>query len=125
MNGERETFPTGQLNLNDSALVQADEVSIKVDNSLKLDATLADPNGTPVAGMRSVEVSWKMKVDQRGPELRMIDAVTEAQPMPLGFLFPGGEVRNFSATAASATVTQRLGEVCTVDCVAKGKVVKN
>lgn len=125
LNGERETFPTGQLTLDSSALVQADNVSIKIDNSLKLEATLADKNGTPVTGMVSAEISWKMKVDQRGPELKMIDAVTEAQPMALGFLFPGGEQRDFKATAASATIAQQLGDVCTVDCTAKGKVVKN
>jgi len=125
LNGEREYFPIGQLTLDSSALVQADNVSISVDNSLKLEATLADRNGTPVAGMVSVEITWDMKVDQRGPELKMIDAVTEAQPMALGFLFPGGEQRDFKATAAKATITQNLGDLCKVNCTAKGKVVKS
>jgi len=122
--GEREFYPTGQLTLNSSALVQAENVSIAVDNSLQLKATLADRNGTPVTGMISVEISWDMYVDQRGPEIDMINAVTEAEPMPLGFLFPGGTQRDFKATAGKATITQTLGDVCKVACNAKGRVVK-
>ncbi len=125
INGEREFFPTGQLTLDSSVLVQADNVSVTVDNSLQLKATLADKNGTPVTGMVSVEITWDMLVDQRGPELDMLNAVSEAKPMPLGFLFPGGDQRDFKATAGKATVTQNLGDVCKVNCSAKGKIVKS
>lgn len=125
MNGEREYYPIGQLTLNSSVLVQADNVSIKIDNGLKLEGTLADPNGTPVGGMVSVEITWDMKVDQRGPELKMIHAVTEMKPLDMGFLFPGGDQQDFKAAAAAATITQNLGDLCKVNCTAKGKVVKS
>lgn len=125
LNGEREYYPTGQLTLDNKTLVQAENVSIAVDNSLSLKATLADRNGTPVGGMISVDISWDMLVDQRGPEIDMLNAVSEVKTMPLGFLFPGGTARDFKATAAKATVTQTLGDVCKVNCNAKGKVVRN
>lgn len=123
--GERTHYPIGQLTLDSSALVQADNVTITVDNALQLKATLADRNGTPVGGMISVEITWDMLVDNRGPEVDMINAVTELRTMALGFLFAGGEQRDFIATAAKATVTQNLGDINKVNCSAKGRVVKS
>lgn len=119
----REFYPTGQVTLEGSVLVQADKFSAKHDNSLTLKATLANPNGTPVTGMRSVEVSWDMLVDNNGPELDMVNAVTEARPMLIGFKFPNlGVNMSCKATAASATVGQSLGDTCVVSCTAKGYV---
>jgi len=123
--GEREFYPTGQLNLNSSALVQANNVSIAVDNATKLEATLSDKNGTPVTGMVTADISWDMYVDNRGTEIDMINAVTESLPLDLGFLFPGGVQRNFKTIAAKATISQNLGDVCKVNCNAKGRVVKS
>lgn len=117
----RDFYPTGQVTLDGSVLVQADKWNDKADNSLKLEATLANPNGTPVLGMRTREVSWDMKVDNNGPEIDMINAVNEGRPMNLGFKFPNISVNTtIRATAASATVTQGLGDVCIVSCTAKG-----
>lgn len=118
----RTFFPTGQLTLEGSALVQADEVSIAVDNALALKATLANPNGTPVAGMRKAEFSWKMRVDNNGPEISMVKAVNDASPLPLEFRFPGGFSCTGQATAASATVTATLGTEVIVDCKAMGYI---
>jgi hypothetical protein len=117
----REFYPTGQVTLEGSVLVQADKYSAKYDNSLTLKATLANPNGTPVTGMKSVEVSWDMLVDNNGPELDMLKAIDEARPMLLGFKFPNlGVNTQINATAASATVAQSLGDACVVSCTAKG-----
>lgn len=117
----RDFYPTGQVTLGGSVLVQADKYSAKYDNSLTLKATLANPNGSPVTGMRSVEVSWDMLVDNNGPELEMVKAVNDAAPMALGFKFPQlGVNTTVKATAASATIAQSLGDACIVSCTAKG-----
>jgi hypothetical protein len=122
----RDFYPTGQVTLDGSVLVQADKYSAKYDNSLKLEGTLANPNGTPVVGMRSVEVSWDMKVDNNGPELAMLSAVNAAAPMMLGFKFPNlGVSTTINATAASASITQALGDVCIISCTAKGSSADN
>jgi hypothetical protein len=118
----RDFFPTGQISLSSSALQQADEVSFAADNGLSLKATLANPNGTPVAGMRKCEVSFKLRVDNNGPEFSMINAVNQAAPMDLGFKFPGGYSISVKAVAASATTGQTLGSECILDCKAMGHV---
>lgn len=119
----RDFYPTGQLTLGGEVLVQVDEVSIEIDNALKLEATLANKNGTPVTGMVTAKVSWKMKVDNNGPEIPMVSSVTAAAPMPLGFKFQGGVVVNLNATAGSAKLGQKLGDVFAVDCSAMGSIV--
>lgn len=120
----RDFYPTGQVKLEGSTLVQADNFSANVDNSLALKATLADPNGTPVVGMRSAEVSWDMLVDNNGPEVDMVNAVNEARPMEMGFKFPvQGVDATFKATAANAKIGQKLGDACVVSCTAKGHVL--
>ena len=120
----REFYPTGQVTLGGSVLVQADKYSEKHDNSLKLEGTLANPDGAPVTGMRSVEVSWDMKIDNNGPEIEILKAVRAAAPMALGFKFPSiGINTTLSATAASATLAQSLGDVCVVSCTAKGHMI--
>lgn len=122
----RDFYPTGQVTLGGSVLVQADKFSAKYDNNLKLEATLANPNGTPVTGMRSVEVSWDMKVDNNGPEIQMLSAVTAASPMALGFKFPNlGVSASMNATAATASIAQALGDVCVISCTAKGSIAEN
>jgi hypothetical protein len=124
MNGEREFYPQGQLTMNSAVLVQANGVAITVTNSAKVEATLANPNGTPTTGMVSAEISWDMYVDNRGPEIDAFTAVSEAQPMKLGFLFPGGVQRDFSCKMAKAAVAQSLGDVCKVNCSAVGSLVR-
>lgn len=116
-------YPTGQLTLDGSVLVQVDDVSIEIDNALKLEATLARPDGVPVVGMRTAKVSWKMKVRDEGPEIPMVNAVQAAAPMALGFKLPGLVVVNLSATAGSAKIGAKLGDVVAVDCSAMGSLV--
>ena len=119
----REFYPTGQVTLNGSTLVQADKFNMKPDNALQLKATLANPNGTPVTGMRSVEVSWDMLIDNNGPEVDAIAAVNEGRIDLIGFKFPAQNVNTTCRVAwASATVAQSLGDACIVSCMAKGHV---
>ena len=119
----RETFPTGQLTLGGSVLVQADKVSVNTDNGLALKATLANPNGTPVVGMRTAEFTWTMLVDNNGPELAAVKAVSDGASLDLGFKFPGGFSVTGKATAASAKIGQSLGDACMVDVTAKGHIL--
>ena len=120
----RDFYPTGQVTLDGGVLVQADKFSAKADNSLKLEGTLANPNGTPVFGMRSVEVSWSMKIDNQGPELpwfRMVVAGTIA--MPIGFKFPNlGVNATFIVAAGTGSLAQSLGDPTVCDCTAKGYI---
>jgi hypothetical protein len=122
----RDFYPTGQVTLDGGVLVQADKYSAKYDNSMKLEGTLANPDAAPVVGMRSVEVSWDMKVDNNGPELAMLSAVNAAAPMMLGFKFPNLGISTIvKATAASASIAQSLGDVCVISCTAKGSTANN
>ena len=120
----RDFYPTGQVTFEGGVLVQADKFSAKADNSLKLEGTLANPNGTPVFGMRSVEVSWSMKIDNQGPELpwfRMVVAGTIS--MPIGFKFPNlGVNATFIVAAGTGSLAQSLGDPAVCDCTAKGYI---
>lgn len=118
----RDFYPTGQVTFDGSVLVQADKFSAKSDNSLKLEGTLANPNGTPVFGMRSVEVSWDMKIDNNGPELPWFTMVMQGTiSMPIGFKFPNlGVNATFLVAAGTGSLSQSLGEIGVVTCTAKG-----
>lgn len=121
----RDFYPTGQVTFEGGVLVQADKFSAKPDNSLKLEGTLANPNGTPVFGMRSVEVSWDMKIDNSGPELPWFRMVVEGTiGMQIGFKFPALDVNaTFIVAAGTGSLSQSLGEVGVVTCTAKGHMV--
>lgn len=118
----RDFYPTGQVTFDGGVLVQADKFSAKADNSLKLEGTLANPNGTPVFGMRSVEVSWDMKIDNNGPELPWLTMVVQGTiSMPIGFKFPNlGVNATFLVAAGTGSLAQSLGEIGVVTCTAKG-----
>lgn len=120
----RDFYPTGQVKLEGSVLVQADNFNATNDNGVSLKATLANPNGTPVKGMLSAEVTWDMLVDNNGPEVDMLKAVSDMRPMEMGFKFPveGVDV-TFKAVASNAKLAQKLGDVCVVSCTAKGHVL--
>lgn len=121
----RDFYPTGQVTFEGGVLVQADKLSVKGDNGMKLEGTLADPGGTPVFGMRTVEVSWDMKIDNNGPELPWFRMVFEGTTgMQIGFKFPSLDVNaTFIVAAGTGSLSQSLGEVGVVTCSAKGRMV--
>ena len=121
----RSFYPTGQLTYGGSVQVQADNVSIDVTNSGKLDATLANPNGTPVVGMRSVTFTWDMKVDDTGPELAIVTAVQNALIAPLGWKFPGGVSISANTLHTSAKLAQKLGDAWVINCTAMGSITES
>lgn len=118
----RDFYPTGQVTFEGGVLVQADKFSAKADNGLKLEATLANPNGTPVFGMRTVEVSWDMKIDNNGPELPWFQMVVNGTiAMPIGFKFPNlGVNATFVVAPGTGSLTQNLGDPAVCSCSAKG-----
>lgn len=119
----REFYPTGQVTLNGSVLVQADKFNMKPDNGVQLKATLANRKGTPVFGMQQVEVSWDMLVDNTGPEVDAVTAVNEGRIDLIGFKFPEQNVNVTCRVAwASATFAQSLGDAGIFSCVAKGHI---
>jgi len=118
----RDFYPTGQLTYGGSTQTQADNVSIDVGNSGKLEATLANPNGTPVVGMRSVTFTWDMKVDNNGPELLVVTAVQNAVTGDIGWKFPGGISLSANVLHTSAKLSQKLGDAWIVNCSATGSL---
>ena len=118
----RDFYPTGQLTYGGSTQVQADNVSIDVGNSGKLDATLANPNGTPVVGMRSVTFTWDMKVDNNGPELAAVTAVINAVIGEVGWKFPGNISINATAMWTAAKPAQKLGDAWVIPCTMMGSI---
>ena len=91
----------------------------------KLDATLANPNGTPVVGMRSVTFTWDMKVDDTGPELAIVTAVQNALIAPLGWKFPGGVSISANTLHTSAKLAQKLGDAWVINCTAMGAITES
>lgn len=120
----RTSYGTGQATFGGSVLVQADNFAAKLDNALALKATLANANGTPVFGMRSVEVSWDMLIDNDGPEVAWFSLVMQgAIAIPIGFTFPQlGVDATFTVAAGTGNLTQKLGDPGVVACTAKGSV---
>lgn len=119
----RSFFPTGQLTLNGSVVVQADNVTFDISNSMTQKATLANKNATNVDGMRTAKVTFDLLVDDTGPEIPMIEAVLNASALALGWKFPGNVTISLDTNASSAKPAQKLGDVWTIGCEAMGHVV--
>ena len=117
-----EFYPTGQVTFEGGVLVQADKFSAKADNGMKLEATLANKNGTPVFGMNSIEVSWDMKIDNEGPELPWFTMLFSATTsMAIGFKFPNlGVNATFNVAPGTGSLAQNLGDPAVCSCTAKG-----
>lgn len=121
----REFCPTGQMTIDGTILIDADNVSIKPDNGVNMKGTLAAPQAIPVAGMRSVEISADILVTNETPQVKPITAVEIAQRNQIGFEVPVAGISGvWQVTWTGATLSQKLGDSAVFACSWKGHLVE-
>lgn len=127
----RTHYPTGQVTLAGSVIVNADNFKLSLTNNAQQRGTLADKNGLPVDGMRAATITVDLYLDNdeaiRGIQYRAITGVlngTSSEPIQVGY-------KNGAVTALVACVpsqvdlADKLGDPAMFSLTALGSVIDN
>lgn len=120
----RDFHPTGQVTINSSTIIDANNYKSGHDNAGQLKATLADPNGIPVVGMRAVNISFDLYITNEGMQAPVVSMCDNAEVCYVGYKFPvNGINEQAKGIFSKADIAQNLGDALIITCTFIGHTV--